>query len=146
MSITAVLYFLLVLQTVMAFQTVAQGSFSTFPNPSVLLINKPSQENIIRSLVTSPLDLSNESYIAAFMGEQNSGGYSIQIVSVVIEDNKVSVDVKYATPPPDSFNIMAITSPFHIVKIPKVDASATMKVNHIGQPAKPPRTSEFAYM
>jgi hypothetical protein len=58
--------------------------------------------------------------IAVFMGTRMSGGYSVKITGVE-QNDKVTVKVKESSPPPDAMVTMALTSPYHVVVVPKSD-------------------------
>jgi hypothetical protein len=61
--------------------------------------------------------------VAAFQGEQISGGFSIQIERIERDDDQLVVHAKFTEPAPGSMNTMALTSPVHVVSIAAADAS-----------------------
>jgi len=67
---------------------------------------------------TPKIDFSKNTVIAVFMGMRKSGGYSVKITSIE-EKDKLVVVVKESDPPPDAMVTMALTSPYHVVVIPK---------------------------
>jgi len=60
--------------------------------------------------------------VAAFQGEQSSGGYSIHIERIERSGDQLLVHAKFSEPAPGSMNTMALTSPVHIVSIAAADA------------------------
>lgn len=60
--------------------------------------------------------------VAAFQGEQVSGGYSIQIERIERSGDQLVVHAKFGEPAPGSMNTMALTSPVHVVAIAAADA------------------------
>lgn len=60
--------------------------------------------------------------VAAFQGEQSSGGYSIRIERIERNGDQLVVHAKFTEPAPGSMNTMALTSPVHIVSIAAADA------------------------
>lgn len=60
--------------------------------------------------------------VAAFQGEQMSGGYSIQVERIERKGDQLLVYAKFTEPAPGSMNTMALTSPVHIVSIASADA------------------------
>lgn len=62
--------------------------------------------------------------VASMMGVQNSGGYSIEILEIAKNDDIVGVKIKEKEPGSDCITTGALTSPFHIVKVPKSVASS----------------------
>lgn len=61
--------------------------------------------------------------VAAFQGEQISGGFSIQIERIERSGDQLLVHAKFSEPAPGSMNTMALTSPVHVVSIAASDAS-----------------------
>jgi hypothetical protein len=69
---------------------------------------------------TPKVDFDSRMVIAVFMGTRKSGGYSVKITSIE-QNGKVTVKVKESSPPPDAIVTMALTSPYHVVVVPKSD-------------------------
>jgi len=61
--------------------------------------------------------------VAAFQGEQRSGGYSIQIERIQRSGDELMVHAKFVEPAAGSMNTMALTSPVHVVSIAASDAA-----------------------
>jgi hypothetical protein len=61
--------------------------------------------------------------VAAFQGEQMSGGYSIEIERIERSGDQLVVHAKFGEPAPGSMNTMALTSPVHVVSIAATDAA-----------------------
>ncbi|HET9809584.1 MAG TPA: protease complex subunit PrcB family protein [Candidatus Limnocylindria bacterium] len=61
--------------------------------------------------------------VAAFQGEQISGGFSIQIERIERSGDQLLVHAKFSEPAPGSMNTMALTSPVHVVSIAASDAA-----------------------
>lgn len=70
---------------------------------------------------SSPPDVdfsAGEMVVATFMGEQMSGGHSIEIMSLwVNHKNELEVYLREKRPSKGSMVTMAMTQPFHIVKV-----------------------------
>jgi hypothetical protein len=60
--------------------------------------------------------------VAAFQGEQRSGGFSIHIERIERSGDQLVVHATFTEPPPGSMNTMALTSPVHVVSIAAADA------------------------
>jgi hypothetical protein len=75
------------------------------------------------------VDFNQEAVLVVYMGEQNTGGYSVTITSVKLEGGKLLVTVKQGRPSPSSMVTQALTQPYHAVKIPKVPAGTQVSVN-----------------
>lgn len=65
------------------------------------------------------VDFSKFTVIVSMMGIQNSGGFSIEITKVAEVDNMIGIKIEEIEPGEGCFTTAALTSPFHIVKIPK---------------------------
>jgi hypothetical protein len=61
--------------------------------------------------------------VAAFQGEQISGGFSIHIERIERSGDQLLVHANFSEPPPGSMNTMALTSPVHVVSIAAADAA-----------------------
>jgi hypothetical protein len=63
------------------------------------------------------VNFDEKTVVAVFMGQKNTGGYSIGIESVTIKGNVAEVQVKETHP--DGMVTMALTNPYCIAVIPK---------------------------
>jgi hypothetical protein len=60
--------------------------------------------------------------VAAFQGQQTSGGFSIHIDRIERSGDQLVVHATFSEPAPGSMNTMALTSPVHVVSIADADA------------------------
>ena len=60
--------------------------------------------------------------VAAFQGQQTSGGFSVRIERIERSGDQLLVHAKFSEPAPGSMNTMALTSPVHVVSIAAADA------------------------
>ena len=67
------------------------------------------------------VNFAQSSVVAVFMGQKRSGGYSITIEKVTVEDNTALVLVKNTVPEPGAAVTMALTAPYCVALIPKAD-------------------------
>jgi hypothetical protein len=74
------------------------------------------------------IDFSQVSVLAVYMGEQRTGGHSVEVTSVQKENNVLTVTVRETRPGPGTITTMALTQPYHLVTIPKVPANTTLNV------------------
>jgi hypothetical protein len=65
------------------------------------------------------LDFANEMVIAAFAGTKNTGGYSLNISSLVAESKKLKVILSLIQPAPGCMVSQVLTQPYVIVKTAK---------------------------
>lgn len=68
------------------------------------------------------INFDREQVVAVFMGTKNSGGYGIEIKRVIDTGKQIVVLVEETTPPEGGIVTMAITQPFHIIKIENPDS------------------------
>lgn len=73
------------------------------------------------------VDFSTEMVLAVYMGRKTSGGYSTTIERVVETDDKLEVFVKETRPGRGMMTTMALTNPYHAVKIQKSDKKVEFK-------------------
>lgn len=76
--------------------------------------------NVMPKPAVPAIDFDKQMVVAVFMGRKMSGGYGIKIVKVKEKDGLI-VTVKESSPPKDAMVTMALTSPYHVVVIPKSD-------------------------
>ena len=70
------------------------------------------------------IDFSKDVVLALFMGTRPTAGFTTEIVSVREEGGTFVVSYKETRPSPDSVAAQILTSPFHIVAVPKGTATA----------------------
>lgn len=63
------------------------------------------------------VDFTKNNVVALFMGQKNSGGYSISVRKVSVDGDTTIVYIK--TTKPDGMTTMALTAPYSITVIPK---------------------------
>ncbi len=116
------------------FETLARGAHGAF-GPAAEHVIRSEQE--LRSKGVDRLlppgtrvDWTREMVLAVFMGQQSSGGYSIEVKAIERKQMMtilpvpappptyyLEVQVERRTPPPGSIVTMALTSPYHVVKL-----------------------------
>lgn len=113
------------------FETVAKAQNSSFRERVFYTINSEaewrelwnSMHAVVNPVPELPkVDFEKEMLILAFQGSKGTGGNSIEITGIEKKDGVVGVTVKDVSPGAGCFTTQAFTSPYHVVKIPKVDA------------------------
>ena len=99
-------------------KVLAQGSHSEVTNPFVAVARDPATYAKLRKLAPGLPELLDEFFVshaavAAFMGEHNTGGYSVEITRVA--DGPIRVEAK--SPPKGSMVSQVITTPFKVVAV-----------------------------
>jgi hypothetical protein len=67
------------------------------------------------------IDFSREMVIAAFMGEQRTGGFSIEIQKVEDKGGLLKVLVQRTVPAPERPVLQVLTQPYHIIRLAKTE-------------------------
>lgn len=122
----------LVLQIIekeVAFKTVDKGYYCGIgQNKNIVIKDTQEWTNTWKDLLSNTnyqksknINFENKTIIAVFMGERNSGGYSIEIKNVVENGNQLIVSYIENSPSADSMVTMALTQPFHVIEIDKTD-------------------------
>ena len=65
------------------------------------------------------IDFATFNVVVLYMGQKNTGGFSIDVANVGISDN--TAYIKKIETSPEDMATMALTNPYVIVKIPKTD-------------------------
>lgn len=65
------------------------------------------------------VDFSQNNVVAIFMGQKNTGGYSVSVRKVTIEDNTAIINTIETKP--EGMATMALTAPYCIVVVAKTD-------------------------
>jgi len=67
------------------------------------------------------VDFDKNMVLAVYQGQKGSGGYDVKIVKVVKGNKGVTAQVKETAPGKDDIVLTVITSPYHIVVVPKAE-------------------------
>jgi hypothetical protein len=73
------------------------------------------------------VDFSKETILFVASGKKTTGGYSVEISDVRRAEGKTEVVVTSKEPKPGGFNIQALTAPFHIVAVPRIEGEVKFK-------------------
>lgn len=79
-------------------------------------------------LLSLPVDFKNEMIFAIFQGEKPTGGYSIEITKIIENKDNTEVFVKETSPGVNCMVTKSLISPFHIVKLQKIDKEVVFKI------------------
>ena len=78
---------------------------------------------IIARLVPSVAIPADRVLVAAFQGQQRTGGYGIRVTAIERRGDQLVVTAMFIEPKPDSIVTQALTSPAHVVSIAAADAT-----------------------
>lgn len=116
------------------FETVARGAHGAFGAPANHVIRSQAElqsTGVDRLLPPgTSIDFSQDTLIAVLMGTKNTGGYSVEVTKIERKQMMtilpvpgppptyyLEVQADHRSPPPGSIVTMALTSPFHVVKV-----------------------------
>ncbi|MEK7555075.1 MAG: protease complex subunit PrcB family protein [Patescibacteria group bacterium] len=74
------------------------------------------------------IDFANELIVGVFMGTKSTGGYSTEVTRIAKTDAKITVYIREVSPGPNCAVTLALTVPYHIVKMQKVDGDIDFSV------------------
>lgn len=106
------------------FEILKQEAYGGREKESTMVITSESQlVSLYNELGWSDMpdvNFEKNSVVALFMGQKSTGGYSIGIKSITVEDKTATIKVMETTPQGGNVT-MALTSPYCIALIPKTD-------------------------
>lgn len=111
------------------FSNVAKGFYGTREEKGNLVIH--SEAELTSNIDTAGLlgiDFSKEMAIAVFSGTKPTGGYSVEITKVVETDTEIVVTAVETSPGESCVVTQALTSPYSIVKIQKIDKKVAFDI------------------
>lgn len=119
------------------FQIIDRGHSSGYHEEDYLVIRDAMEwmdvwEKHSRAMMPASyleIDFSKDMVICAFMGERRTTGYSISIERIYPEDEKLYVLVAKHNPPPNAIVGQAITYPYIIVRLERLDLEVVFKSN-----------------
>lgn len=121
-------------QKTVPFEVLVQHSHGGYDQPQIKVIKEPTELQAIYlkiNMTRRPgfpipeVDFDKEMIIALYMGEKNSGGYSITIDSVEETKNELIINVKESEP--GQIATTVICQPFCIVKMPTTKKEVVFK-------------------
>lgn len=124
------------------FTPLARGTNANASAPSVRTATTAAQLQTLyavaygrQTTVPTPPTLNNETVVAVFMGQRNTGGYSVNVEEVSTSGSTLNVRVRFTAPGPDVLTTQALTSPWVMIKVPGVFTSVNV-VDSAGNPIR----------
>lgn len=77
------------------------------------------------------VDFEQDMVLAVFMGERRTGGYQIRVEEVQREGEGIRVGVRMRAPGPNCMTTQALTQPYQIVRLPRVDGPVEFDVEQV---------------
>jgi hypothetical protein len=121
---TLVLVALALAQGVAPFTTVAQGAMSNIEEPRQAVVRTAAEWQALWKQhdgvgAVPAVDFMQYTVAAVFLGSQPTTGFTAEITGVKTEGTRTVVEYLERQPPRDAFVAQVLTSPFHIVRIPR---------------------------
>ena len=116
---------------------IAKGGFSGFQEPAQIVVTNSTQwaelwrKHSAKQIPAKPapeVNFDKESVLFVSLGQKRSGGYSVEITGLEQTAGKAKVLVKTQAPKPGGMQLQAITSPFHIVAVPRLTGPVSFNV------------------
>lgn len=116
---------------------IAKGGFSGFQEAAQIVITNSTQwaevwkkhsTKQIPAKPTPEVNFEKESVLFVSLGQKRSGGYSVEITDLEQTAGKTKVLVKTQSPKAGGVQLQAITSPFHIVAVPRLTGPVSFNV------------------
>ena len=119
--------------TELAFRLLDRGDYAAIEEAGCLVVRSQAEfadlwnrihENVSAEPPLPDVDFSRQLVLAAFQGQQPSGGHSIAIDRVVDHGDRLTVLAAKTVPAADAMVTMALTSPYHLVAVDLADGRA----------------------
>ena len=115
---------LLLLQGVLAFTTVAQGTIGQVLEPREVVVRSDEAWELLWS-ENSPqtnrpaVDFSQTLLVGMFLGSRPTAGFTVEIVQVRRQGTLAVVEYVEHRPAPGTLTAQVLTAPFHVVSLPR---------------------------
>jgi len=107
-----------------AFTEVAATSQARDDSGEMLIVGTTdASRTTIVQLVPNVNAPSGRVLVAVFQGQQNTGGYSVQITAIERSGDQLVVRATFGVPGPGAMVTQVLTSPAHVVSIAAADAT-----------------------
>ncbi|MGH7301983.1 MAG: protease complex subunit PrcB family protein [Candidatus Rokuibacteriota bacterium] len=116
------------------FSTLAKGLASGVDQPTRIVVRSQNDwaalwSRHMRTPAAPPpppsVDFSRDMVAALFMGERPTGGYAIEVTQIERTDAGLSIRYRTTRPDPAGMYTQALTQPFHLITLPRVDGPVT---------------------
>jgi len=119
------------LQATVPFATVAQGGDSRIVTAREVVIRSAGEWQALwseHSLQASPVvDFSDSIVVGVFLGSRPTAGYRVEFVTIKVEGNQAVVEYTERRPAQGGLVAQVLTSPFHLVRLPRSVGSVQFK-------------------
>jgi protease stability complex PrcB-like protein len=121
----AAVYTVCTVSTAVNFTTIARGAMSGVTSPEEIVVQSVQEWHALwtRHAPNTPepvIDFTKEIVVGVFAGQRPTGGYRVQITSIERSDAGLTVVYDVTQPAKDAMVTQALTSPFELVRIPRL--------------------------
>ena len=114
-------------------KTVARGVNSAVDDGRQVIARTPDEWTKVWRLHDSKrpapaVDFTREMVVGVFMGSRPTGGFGVEIVGTRQEGDAVIVQYRESMPGPGSMTAQVLTSPFHLVSVPRIDGDVKFEL------------------
>ena len=116
--------------TTMAFETVARGRMSAIDAARQFVVRSDAEWTALwreHAAVTAmpAVDFTTRMVAGVFLGSRPSAGFDVEIVAVRRDGDGTVIEYVERRPPPGAVTAQILTSPFHIVSLPRQQGAVT---------------------
>ena len=112
-----------VVSTAIPFTSVAQGTRSQIQEPRQVVVRTAAEWQTLwtahDSAAAPDVDFSSAIVVGVFLGTRPTAGFSVRITAVTAKDGSAVVEYVEGRPRPGGMTAQVITSPFHLVTVPR---------------------------
>jgi hypothetical protein len=114
------------------FRTVAMDSMSNIDEPRQAIARTAQEWTALwrahaGERPAPKVDLAKQLVAAVFLGSRSTAGYKAEITGVKVEGTTMTIEWREGRPATDSILAQVITSPAHLVAIPRFDGEIVFK-------------------
>ena len=120
-----------VVSSAISFTSVAQGTRSRIQEPRQVVVRTAADWQTLwtahDSAAAPNVDFSSSIVVGVFLGTRPTAGFSVRITAVTAKDGSAVVEYVEGRPRPGGMTAQVLTSPFHIVTVPRTIETVTFK-------------------
>ena len=133
MSGASILLLALVQVTALMFATISRGQNSGIADAREVTVATAAEWNALWTLhrggAAPTVDFTKHLVAGVFLGTRPTGGYSVEIVAARRDATGIVIEYYERTPAPDVLVTQALTSPFHLVTLERVESVRFRRVS-----------------
>jgi hypothetical protein len=129
--------------TPIAFTTIAKGDQSTVTQSDSVVISdvgtwEDTWDRLTAHLINPEpapeVDFNEYILLAHFMGQKPTSGYEVEFTEVLEGATDISAAIREISPAPECMLAQVITSPYHVIQVPKTEKDVQFTVKEMVRP------------